>query len=134
MVITDKDIQKLKSVFATKDDLKNFSTKNESKKFATKNDLKRFATKEDLKRFATKEDLDKLEIRTGQSFIEVKERIDGLEDQFKDLKSEVLRMEDHIIKEIKSMQLDLQVATSHRRELDNHETRITKLERNLSLA
>ncbi|OIP84076.1 hypothetical protein AUK04_02760 [Candidatus Roizmanbacteria bacterium CG2_30_33_16] len=38
-MITDKDITKLKTVFATKEDLK---------EFATKEDLKRFATKEDL--------------------------------------------------------------------------------------
>ncbi len=112
-MITDKDIQKLKSVFATKND---------------------------LTRFATKEDLEKLEIRTGESFIEVKNKIDnlenrfdGLESQFKDLKNEVISMEDHIIKELKSIQLDQQVSLSHRREIADHETRITKIERKLLL-
>ena len=51
MTLTKKDFTGLRSIFATKDDLKGF---------ATKNDLKRFATKEDLKRFATKNDLTKV--------------------------------------------------------------------------
>ena len=57
MAITDKDIEKLKGAFATKEDLDRFATKEDLKRFATKEDLKRFATKEDLKRFATKDDL-----------------------------------------------------------------------------
>jgi hypothetical protein len=56
-MMSDKDIKKLKTIFATKDDLKRFATKEDLKRFATKDDLKRFATKEDLKRFATKDDL-----------------------------------------------------------------------------
>ena len=96
-MITDKDIIKLKSVFATK------------------------------------EDLERLEIRTGESFIEVNNKIDNLENQFKDLKNEVLNMEDHIIRELKSMQLDQQVSLSHRREIADHETRITNIESKLLL-
>ena len=124
-MITDKDIQKLKTVFATKEDLNSFSTKD---------DLKNFATKDDLKNFATKDDLEKLEIRTGESFIDVKDKIDNLENQFKDLKNEVISMEDHIIKEIQSMKLDQQASLSHRREIADHETRITKIEQKLLLA
>ncbi len=96
-MITDKDIIKLKSVFATK------------------------------------EDLERLEIRTGESFIEVNNKIDNLENQFKDLKNEVLNMEDHIIRELKSMQLDQQASLSHRREIADHETRITNIENKLFL-
>lgn len=120
-MITDKDIQKLKTVFATKDDLKNF---------------------------ATKDDLEKLDIRTGEGFVAVKNqfdnlehrfdnlenRFDNLENQFKELKNEVISMEDHIIKELKSMQLDQKVSLSHKREISDHETRITKIEHKLQLA
>jgi len=72
-MITDKDIEKLKKVFATKDDLigmeerfdKKFATKDDLKKelkaYATKDDLKKelsaYATKDDLKVYATKNDL-----------------------------------------------------------------------------
>lgn len=72
-MITDADIEKLKKVFATKDDLlgmekrfnKKFATKDDLKKslapYATKDDLKKsltpYATKVDLKIYATKEDL-----------------------------------------------------------------------------
>ncbi|MFA4905877.1 MAG: hypothetical protein WC645_05180 [Candidatus Margulisiibacteriota bacterium] len=51
MAITDKDIEKLKGTFATKDDLDRFATKEDLKRFATKEDLKRFATKDDLAEF-----------------------------------------------------------------------------------
>ena len=61
-MITDIDIKKLKTVFATKEDLKSVKAdvkdiKNDLKNFATKEDLKHFATKDDLKNFATKKDL-----------------------------------------------------------------------------
>ncbi len=56
-MITDTDIKKLKSVFATKKDLKGFAKKVDLKNFATKDDLNRFATKDDLKNFVTKQDL-----------------------------------------------------------------------------
>jgi len=40
MVLVKKDIQLLKGIFATKDDLKRFATKDDLKRFATKDDLK----------------------------------------------------------------------------------------------
>jgi predicted nuclease with TOPRIM domain len=39
-MITDNDVNKLKTIFATKDDLKAFATKDDLKAFATKDDLK----------------------------------------------------------------------------------------------
>lgn len=48
-MITDKDIEKLKTVFATKDDLKSFASKADLQSFATKADLRFYATKDDLK-------------------------------------------------------------------------------------
>ena len=42
MAITDTDIKKLKTIFATKDDLKRFATKDDLKNYPTKDDL-RFA-------------------------------------------------------------------------------------------
>ena len=38
-MITDADIEKLKKVFATKEDLKEFITKEDLKQFVTKNDI-----------------------------------------------------------------------------------------------
>lgn len=78
MAITDKDVEKLKGVFATKEDLNRFATKDEMNidklklVFATKEDLRSFrnevalrfdelknvfATKEDLKAFATRDEI-----------------------------------------------------------------------------
>ena len=51
MAITDKDVTKLKEVFATKEDLKRFATKEYLKRFATKDDLQQFATKDELREF-----------------------------------------------------------------------------------
>ena len=42
MAITDKDVTKLKEVFATKEDLKQFATKEDLKQFATKDELGQF--------------------------------------------------------------------------------------------
>lgn len=50
MKFSDDQIQQLKDIFATKDDLKSFATKDDLKSFATKDDLKSFATKDDLKK------------------------------------------------------------------------------------
>ncbi len=49
-MISDKDVEKLKGTFATKED------------------LKAFATKEDLKRFATKDDTDRKFEETNRHF------------------------------------------------------------------
>lgn len=43
-MITDSDIEKLKTVFATKEDLKDFATKADLKEFATKKDLDKCVT------------------------------------------------------------------------------------------
>lgn len=55
-MITDKDIQKLKNVFATKDDLGKFATKDDLVAFEGRID-KKSATKDDIKALATKKDL-----------------------------------------------------------------------------
>ena len=52
-MLTNGDITKLKTIFATKDDLKRFATKDDLKDFPTKTDPKGFAMKDDLKGFAT---------------------------------------------------------------------------------
>lgn len=74
-MITDQDIEKLKQVFATKDDLNRFATKADFDRFVTKDDLhalergirQDMATKDDLagirqdmQRFATKEDVESI--------------------------------------------------------------------------
>ncbi len=53
-MVTDHDIRKLKTIFATKEDLNRFATKEDLERFAMKEDIKRFATKDDLKGFVTK--------------------------------------------------------------------------------
>ena len=83
-------------------------------RFATKDDLKRFATKDDLKRFATKDDLNR--------------KID-----------KVLVKEDYTAQLIKEVRTELVASTGARlrqedkidknkEALNNHETRIKKLE------
>ena len=46
-MLTNADFKKLRKIFATKDDLKNFVTKTD-----LKNELKNYATKQDLKKMA----------------------------------------------------------------------------------
>ncbi len=52
-----QEIQEIKAVMVTKDDIKNMATKDDLKNFATKDDLKNFATKDDIKNMATKDDI-----------------------------------------------------------------------------
>jgi len=53
-MLTNGDITKLKTIFATKEDLKRLATKEDLKDFPTKTDSKGFAMKNDLKGFATR--------------------------------------------------------------------------------
>ncbi len=82
--LNQDDIKLLKSVFATKDDLK---------RFATKDDLKRFATKDDLKRFATKDDLTGLEERFEKRFDDLDT---ALIKYSKDIESRIEKLEDAV--------------------------------------
>jgi|GEM_PF-1055294 len=105
-MITDADIKKLKTVFATKDDmnemkggisgikhnLNRFATKDDLKRFATKDDLNRFATKDDLKRFATKDDLNRF--ATKDDLHEMKEEIitEVIDEIVGSIKPEILKI------------------------------------------
>ncbi|MCR6544725.1 hypothetical protein NVS47_04205 [Dehalobacterium formicoaceticum] len=55
------EIENIKSIMATKEDLSNMATKEDLSNMATKEDLSNMATKEDLSNMATKEDLFKIE-------------------------------------------------------------------------
>ena len=77
-MITDKDVTKLKKVFATKDDLKQFAKKDDLKNFATKDDLKQFAKKDDLKNFATKDDL--MRFATKDDLVRLEEKTDAIQE------------------------------------------------------
>ena len=59
-MITDKDIEKMKKVFATKGELRSLKVK-----MATKEDLKKYATKEDIQR-STDELVDLITVSFGR--------------------------------------------------------------------
>jgi hypothetical protein len=118
-MITDKDITKLKKVFVTKED---------SKKFATKDDLKRFATKDDLKRFATKEDLEHSEQKTALGFADTQRQINELKSDVAQIKDHLISMEDNILGAINNLQNENKLVSTYLPKVNNHETRITKLE------
>ena len=92
MAITNKDIDKLKEVFATKEDLN---------RFATKEDLKGFATNENLKSFRNEiiTRLDKIvgeleKAREDRVFAKAKDdeqdrRLDGVELRMKKVEAKV---------------------------------------------
>ncbi len=100
-------IQALKGIFATKDDLK---------KFATKNDLKRFATKEDL--VELKEEL--------QQYID--DRLSHLPTK-EEFFERVYMLIGQLRKTDKEQILQSGRLSEHDDILDNHEQRITRLER-----
>lgn len=119
--------------FATKDDLRKFATKDDLKKFATKNDLKKFATKNDLKKFATKSDLRKF--ATKDDLVELKEELQQyIDDRLSHLptKEEFFERMDMLIGQLRKTDeeqiLQSGRLSEHADILDNHEQRIARLE------
>lgn len=109
---TKKDLIPIKKELKTiKNTLKNVVTKDEAQNFITKDDAKAFATKDDLKAFATKTDLR-----------DVKEDLHhGIQ--------EIIEFIGDIVTELKENNAQLQeLLTKHDHTIDNHETRIKKLE------
>ncbi|MEA2701522.1 MAG: hypothetical protein QOE22_231 [Candidatus Parcubacteria bacterium] len=90
-MITDRDITKLKSVFATKDDLTAFATKKDLNAFATKGDLTAFATKGDMATLATA--VARIETNTNG----LQERMARVEVGVSDLNESVSHLEGHMI-------------------------------------
>jgi hypothetical protein len=110
--------------FATKTGLRQFATRKDLQRFATKKDLQRFATKKDLRRFASKKDLQrfatKMEMRLW--IVDIKRYFkvvaEGLEEKLQKVADGVAQVG----------VLQLHIA-HHDKVLDEHETRITALER-----
>ncbi|MDD5593455.1 MAG: hypothetical protein PHG97_01770 [Candidatus Margulisbacteria bacterium] len=119
MAITNKDVEKLKEVFATKEDLKSFATKEDLKSFATKEDLKAFATKEGLKVFATKD-----ELTTSINGLRT-ELIEKIDDSAKEVKREILGGLDKVMGELAKIRDEQTCARGKDREQDH---RLDKLE------
>ena len=101
--------------FARKTDLRRFATKADLRRFATKKDLRRFAARRDLRRFATKKDARRWHADIKRYFKIVAE---GLEEKIQKVADGVSQMA--------AVQLHI---SHHGSVLDEHETRITALER-----
>jgi hypothetical protein len=107
MAITDKDVEKLKGTFATKED------------------LNRFATKEDLNRFATKEDLNKLETKVFDKFAENDRRFDEIDNKIDKKFDQVLSGMDKVMGELVKAREDRVFAKAKD---DEQDLKITRLE------
>lgn len=89
----------------------------------TDKDVEKLITK-----FATKDDIENLEVRVSQGFTDLQKQINNLDKKFV-TKDEFITFEDHILGEIRTLFQENLVKSAHRRELDDHERRITKLEK-----
>ena len=120
----DRRFDRLERTKADKADLRQFVTKRESLCFATKKDLRRFATKQDLRRFATKRDLGRFATKREMRLwaVDIKRHFDIVAESLEDK----LRKVADGVADIAAIQL--QVA-HHSKALDDHETRITAIER-----
>lgn len=115
--MTDLNVQKLKGIFATKDDLN--TIKEEMKKYATKEDIensfeefatrlfKVIVTKDDLKNFYTKDEMDA---------------------KF----NQILSLVDRISKDNQTLEQEQQVLGNrvyqvHQPQLENHEARLKRI-------
>ncbi len=125
-MITNKDIEKLKDVFATKEDLKNF---------ATKEDLAN-----EVSKLSTKEDLDESEARTAFGFTDVQNQLSLLkEGQYKleEGQKELKEGQIEIIETLKDFQQQMEgmnknIVSVINELKEDHETtknRVTKLEK-----
>lgn len=118
---TDKDVKKMKAVFATKDNLK-----------LIMDSLKAFATKNDLKVFATKEYVDKRFERLFKYLDHRFEPLDKLVKGFDELNNKISTNLDFLMgKYTKLDDEHIILAVQNKRingKLDNHEVRIVSLE------
>nr|WP_261310639.1 PD-(D/E)XK nuclease family protein [Saccharolobus shibatae] len=78
IMATKQELEEIKNVMATKEDLKGMATKEDLKTMATKEDLKGMATKEDLKTMATKEDLKGMATKEDLKTMATKEDLKGM--------------------------------------------------------
>jgi hypothetical protein len=113
----DRRFDRLERTKADKSDLRRFAAKSDLRRFAAKTDLRRFATKMDLRRFATKKDLRRFAVDIKRHFTVVAES----------LEEKIQRLADGVA-EVNAIKLR---GLHHDKVLDDHETRITALERNV---
>ncbi len=83
---------------------------------ADKADLRRFATKKDLRRYATKKDLQRFATEIKRHFNVVAEGLEEKIQKVADGVSQIAAIQLHVV--------------HHAKVLDEHETRLTALERN----
>lgn len=105
-MITDKDIVKLKEVFATKEDLE-------------KLDLKTASSFADNEKRITKIDVE---------ISSLKKDVSSLKKDVSEIKDHLLTMEDNILGAINKIQNENAITSTYRPKLENHEQRISKLE------
>ncbi len=112
-MITDKDIVKLKEVFATKEDLEKLDLKTASS----------FAENE--KRFSK---IDATLAEHDKKFTKIDKDIATLKKDVSEIKDHLLTMEDNILGAINKLQNENAITSTYRPKLENHEQRISKLE------
>lgn len=131
-MITDDDVKKLKTVFATKDDLKNFATKGDLENFARKEDVD--GIREDLKRYATKDDLKKVDQKVDrvvetivQTSQEMRDMEDRLVKQSQEDTNRILEVMDSFTKEIKDHRTEETIHQHQHEEMVGRLDRIEKI-------
>ena len=112
----DRRFDRLERMKADKVDLRGFATKKDLHRFATKKDLRRFATKRDLRRYATKSEMRLWAVEIKRHFDVVAEGLEEKLQKVADGVAEVAAIKLHFVHHVKV--------------LDDHETRITAIERN----
>ncbi len=122
-MITDNDIKKLKTIFATKDDLKALDHKLDTK----------FATKDDLKAFATKDDLDLKVVGLVHS-VELDQKLEAMESRLDKKYNKVMNVMDKVVGELQNIRDNMTMMQGHKDQLEDHEDRITALETHLHIA
>ena len=111
----DRRFDRLERTKADKRDLRRFATRKELRRFASKTDLRQFATKSDLRRFATKTEMRLWSVDIKRYFDVVAEGLEENLQKVADGVSQIAAIQLHVV--------------HHDKVLDEHETRLTALER-----
>ena len=127
-MITDKDVKKLKEVFATKNELEKLDARTAAGFLDVQEQLN--GIKQDVS--GLKQDIGGLKQDVSdlkQDVSDLKQDVSDLKQDVSEIKNNMLTMEDNIVGAIHNLQIENSVTATYRPKIEDHEKRISKLEK-----
>jgi hypothetical protein len=124
-MITDRDIEKLKQVFATKEDLKDFATKKDLQSMEERFNRK-FATKEDISKFPTK---DEMRTEIHNQILPVQLELQVIKTKVMKVDVDLTKFKEELLSEMQNLRDDMHATTpGYGDRLEEHHQRLLVLE------